>query len=213
MKNGNVQLRFALFLVIGFTLWMTVPESSSAGDVKAGTLENLQAAFNGESNAHAKYLAYSKKAEEEGYLKVAALFRAAAYAEEIHLNNHARVIKSMGASPKAEIKQPDVKSTEQNLADAIKGETYEQTVMYPGFIAQAQKEQNDEAIQTFNYAMAAEAEHAKLYKSALDNLTNWKVAGVGFAVCPICGYTVEGKPTFANCPVCGTPANDYTLII
>ena len=81
MKKGNAQLRFALFLVIGFALWMTVPASSSAGDVKAGTLDNLQAAFNGESNAHAKYLAYSKKAEEEGYLKVAALFRAAAHAE------------------------------------------------------------------------------------------------------------------------------------
>lgn len=213
MKKCNAQLRFALFLVIGFALWMTVPAPSSAGDVNAGTLDNLQAAFNGESNAHAKYLAYSKKAEEEGYLKVAALFRAAAYAEEIHLNNHARVIKSLGASPKAEIKQFDVKSTELNLVDAIKGETYEQNEMYPGFIAQAKKEQNEEAIQTFNYAMKAEAEHAKLYKGALDNLTNWKVAEAGFAVCPICGYTVEGKPTFTNCPVCGTPANDYKLII
>jgi rubrerythrin len=212
MKNGNTHLRLAFLIVIGFALSMTVPASSSAGNVETSTLENLQAAFDGESNAHAKYLAYSKKAEEEGYLKVAALFRAAAYAEEIHLNNHAKVIKSMGASPKAEIKLPDIKSTEQNIADAIKGETYEQTIMYPGFIQQAEKEQNADAIETFTYAMAAEAEHAKLYQKALKNINDWKVADAGFAVCPLCGYTVEGKPTFATCPVCGTPANDYKLI-
>lgn len=213
MKNRNTNLRLAFLIVIGFALAMTHPAASNAAEVKTSTLENLQAAFDGESNAHAKYLAYAEKAGEEGYLKVAALFRAAAYAEEIHLNNHAKVIKSMGASPKAEIKLPDIKSTEENLADAIKGETYEQTVMYPGFIQQAEKEQHAGAIETFNYAMAAEAEHAKLYQKALNNMNEWKVADAGFAVCPLCGYTVEGKPTFTNCPVCGTPASDYKLVI
>ena len=214
MKNGNLLWNFALVIGLVFALTIAVPMSSSAGDAKdSKTLENLQAAFNGESNAHAKYQAYSEKATEEGYLKVAALFRAAASAEKIHFNNHAKVIKDMGASPKAEIKLPDINSTEQNLAEAIKGETYEQTVMYPGFITQAEKEQNDDAIQTFDYAMAAEAEHAKLYQKALSDLNGWKVAGGGFSVCPVCGYTIEGKPTFANCPVSGTPADEYNLVL
>ena len=214
MKKWNSRLRSTLIAVIAFAMTMTFSALSYAGDTKdSKTLENLQAAFNGESNAHAKYLAYAKKAGEEGYLKVAALFRAAAHAEEVHLNNHAKVIQEMGASPKAEIKLPEIKSTEQNLADAIKGETYEQTVMYPEFITQAEKEQNDAAIQTFEYAKAAEAEHAKLYQKALSNLESWKVADVGFSVCPTCGYTVEGKPVFANCPVCGEPADKYTLIM
>ena len=214
MKNGNLRLHFALTIMLAFALILTVPVSSSAGDAMGSkTLENLQAAFNGESNAHAKYQAYSEKATEEGYLKVAALFRAAASAEEIHFNNHAKVIKDMGESPKAEIKLPEIKSTEQNLAEAIKGETYEQTVMYPGFITQAEKEQNDDAIQTFDYAMAAEAEHAKLYQKALSELNDWKAAGTGFSVCPVCGYTVEGKPVFANCPVSGTPADEYKLVL
>ena len=65
----------------------------------AKTVENLQTAFDGESNANAKYLAFAKKADEEGYLMVASLFRAAARAEEIHKNNHADVIKKMGAEP------------------------------------------------------------------------------------------------------------------
>jgi len=214
MKKGSVLLHFVLIVVITFSMTMTVSALSQAGDANVSkTLANLQAAFNGESNAHAKYLAYSNKAGEEGYLKVAALFRAAAYAEEIHLNNHATVIKGMGAIPKAEIKLPEIHSTEQNLADAIKGETYEQTVMYPDFIAQAEKEKNDAAIETFSYAEAAEAEHAILYTKALSNLNEWKVAAAGFGVCPICGYTIEGNATFTKCPVCGTPADDYKLVI
>ncbi len=213
MKKGNSWLHFALITVGVFAMTLTVSSMSNAGEAKASkTLANLQAAFNGESNAHAKYLAYSKKADEEGYLKVAALFRAAAYAEEVHLNNHAKVIKDMGATPTAEIKLPEIKSTEQNLADAIKGETYEQTVMYPGFLEQAEAEQNIGAVETFSFAQAAEAEHAKLYQKALNNLNSWKVADAGFSVCPTCGYTVEGKPEFAKCPVCGKSAEEYKLI-
>lgn len=213
MKKNTNLLHFAVITALVFVMTMMSPALSSAGAAKdSKTLKNLQAAFNGESNAHAKYLAYSKKAGEEGYLKVAALFRATAAAEEIHFNNHAKVIKGMGASPKAEIKLPAIKSTEENLGDAIKGETYEETVMYPEFLVQAEKEQNNDAIETFTYAKAAEGEHAKLYKKALSNLNNWKVADVGFSVCPICGYTVEGKPTFTDCPVCATPADAFKLI-
>jgi len=205
--------RSVVAVIITCLLVIAVAASSQANQTKNDqTLQNLQAAFNGESNAHAKYLAYAKKAEKEGYLKVASLFRAAAYAEEIHLNNHAKVIKEMGATPKAEIKLPTIHSTKENLADAIKGETYEQTVMYPGFISQAKKEKNSAAVETFSYAKAAEAEHAKLYQQALDNLESWKVAGVGFSVCPTCGFTVEGKPTFVDCPVCGAPGDKYKLI-
>ena len=82
------------------------------------TLENLQTAFNGESNANAKYLAFAKKADDEGYTKVGSLFSAAARAEEIHMNNHAEVIKKMGGSPAADIKAADVKTTAENLKKA-----------------------------------------------------------------------------------------------
>lgn len=215
MKTFNITLLLHFITIAAITLVMTMtnPRSSNAEDTKdTKTLENLQAAFNGESNAQAKYLAYSKKADAEGYAKVAALFRAAASAEEVHLNNHAEVITSLGAQPKAEIQLPEIKTTQENLADAIKGESYEQEIMYPEFLLQAEKEKNEGAIQTFTYARDAEAEHAKLYKKALSDLDNWKVADAGFSVCPICGYTVEGKPVFESCPVCATSANDYKLI-
>ncbi|MDD5759738.1 MAG: rubrerythrin family protein [Desulfobulbaceae bacterium] len=214
MRKNSYRLQFALITAFIFVMTVMSPALSSASDddKTSKTLKDLQAAFNGESNAHAKYLAYSKKAEEEGYLKVAALFRSAAAAEEIHFKNHAKVIKSMGASPKAEIKLPKIKATTDNLADAIEGETYEETVMYPEFLEHARKENNNDAKRSFTYAKNAEAEHAKLYKKALTNLDNWKVADAGFSVCPTCGYTVEGTPTFSNCPVCATQGKTFTLI-
>ncbi len=183
---------------------------NAAGAAATGkTLANLQAAFNGESNATAKYLAYAKKADQEGYSGVAKLFRAAAQAETIHAKNHGEVIKAMGGVPMAEIKLPEIKSTRANLEDAIQGETYEQQVMYPQFLKEAAAENNSAADQTFTYARAAEAEHAKLYTMALNNLEDWKSGDRQFNVCPVCGFTVQGKPDFANCPVCGEPGENY----
>jgi rubrerythrin len=101
------------------------------------TLENLQAAYNGESNAHAKYTLFAKKADAEGYCQVASLFRAAARAEQIHAQNHARVIRKLGAEPVATIEAHPVKSTRENLQTAIAGETYERDTMYPAFIQEA----------------------------------------------------------------------------
>lgn len=113
---------------------------TAASPQPAGTLDNLQAAFNGESNARARYLAFAAKAGEEGYGPVASLFRAAARAEQIHAANHAEVIRALGAEPVAVIDVPEVKSTALNLEAAIAGETYERDVMYPAFLEQARQE-------------------------------------------------------------------------
>jgi len=207
-KANLLWVSFSVLLIMGFVVAM----SASTDAVQGKTLDNLMAAYNGESNAHAKYLAYAKKADEEGYGKVASLFRAAASAEEIHLNNHAQVIAGMGGTAKADIKLPEIKSTMENLKDAVKGETYERDTMYPEFIAQAQKESNADALRTFNYAKDAEGEHAKLYQTALDNLAGWKTTNTDFYVCPTCGYTTMGKPGFASCPVCYTPAKLYEAV-
>ena len=213
MKTQSYRIRWTFCVAIFFGLVMLIPGISGAEAAKTNkTLDNLQTAYNGESNANAKYLAYAVKADEEGFHKAARLFRAAASAEEVHLKNHAEVIKGMGGTPMAEIKLPQIKSTKENLEDAIKGETYEQTTMYPQFLAQAEKEKNPAAVQTFTYAQEVEAEHAKLYKKALSDLGAWKKADVYFYVCPICGYTVEGKPDFTYCPICATPESDYLII-
>ncbi len=175
------------------------------------TLQNLQTAFNGESNAQARYLAFAQKADQEGYLQAAVLFRAAARAEQIHAANHAVVIKKMGATPQAVIEKAEVKTTLDNLKVAIKGETYEKDVMYPEFLKQARAEKNRDAIETFNFAKGAEIEHAKLYTAASQDLPNMKLGNVKYYVCTVCGYTVK-KVDFEKCPSCFNPKEKYVAV-
>jgi rubrerythrin len=186
-------------------------ETTSAATGLAATLENLQTAFNGESNARARYLAAAGRADEEGYGPVASLFRAAARAEQIHAGNHARVIAELGAEPLANIEAPAVKSTRENLAAAIQGEVYERDVMYPAFMAQAGDEKNQPAANTFFLAREVEAEHAKLFTAALERLEELRGPGVVYYVCPYCGFTAE-KPGFDLCPVCSTPLDDFEKV-
>ncbi len=189
-----------------------VPSDAAAAPATGKTLDNLMAAFNGESNAHARYLAFAKQADKEGYGDVASLFRAAARAEEIHADNHATVIKKKGGVPKADIKTPEVKSTKENLQAAIAGESYERDVMYPEFIAQARKEADRDALETLNFAKNAEVEHANLYTTALGGLDGLKdTKGKTLYVCTVCGYTTE-KLDFEKCVSCFNPKDKYVPV-
>ncbi len=178
--------------------------------VVEATLKNLQTAFNGESNACARYAAFAMRADEEGFHKVASLFRAASRAEQIHAGNHAAVIRKMGSTPAAHIEKVEVKSTADNLKVALAGEEYERDVMYPVFIHEAEGERNAAAMRTFNYALEAESEHARLFADALCNLQTMTAETV-YYVCAICGYTVE-KLTFDRCPVCHHPKERFETI-
>ena len=150
------------------------------------TVENLQEAFAGESQANRRYLAFAAKAEQEGYSQIARLFRAAAAAETVHAHNHLKVLKG-------------VKSTAENLQEAVAGETSEFREMYPRMIAAAQAEGNKEAERTFNFANEVEKIHAALFQKALKNLADKKTMDI--YVCSVCGYTVEGEAP-DSCPVC-----------
>jgi len=148
--------------------------------------QNLQDAFAGESQANRKYLAFAKKAEDEGYSQVAKLFRAAAAAETIHAHNHLKGLSG-------------VKSTKENLMTAINGESYEFQKMYPQMIADAKAEGQDYALRSFSFANEVEKIHAALYQKALENLG--KNTTVDYYVCSVCGYTAEGEAP-DECPVC-----------
>ncbi len=196
-------------LVVTALALPTLPLSAASS---TSTKENLLAAFQGESNAHARYVAFATKADQEGYGRVASLFRAAARAEEIHAKNHADVLKKIGVEAKAELKAADVKSTRENLKAALEGETYERDSMYPQFLVKARQDGNRAAIETFNMAKMAEAEHAKLYTAALAGLDGAKgSASESLYVCTVCGYTTT-KLDFEKCPACFNPKDRYVKV-
>lgn len=157
------------------------------------TMDNLKEAFAGESQANQKYLAFAKKADEEGYTQIAKLFRAAAKAETVHAHNHLAVMGGIG-------------STEENLHTATEGEIEEFESMYPEFIEEAKKEGNKKAVWTFDVANQVEEIHAVLYKKALEDMGNNEE--VDYYVCGCCGNTVENEAPDI-CPVCECPKVEF----
>jgi rubrerythrin len=151
------------------------------------TEKDLMDAFAGESQANRRYLAYGQRAEDEFLHGVAKLFRAIAEAETIHAIKHLRTAGR-------------VKSTRENLEDALAGETHEFKTMYPAMIADAKEEGQKSAEISFDYANKVEAVHAQLYRKAIADPDKFPVQD--YWICKICGYTAE-KETPDVCPVCG----------
>jgi rubrerythrin len=163
------------------------------------TQENLATAFSGESQADRKYLAFAKQADREGFPQIARLFRAASAAETVHALNHLRI---MGG----------VKSTSENLQEAIESETFEFTKMYPEYLEVAGEEGERQASWSFNVANQVEKIHAGLYNAAAEAVKNGKdLKQVDYYVCQVCGNTVENEPP-ERCPICNAPEKSFLKI-
>ncbi|MGB9639465.1 MAG: rubrerythrin family protein [Anaerolineales bacterium] len=162
------------------------------------TSDDLKAAFAGESQANRRYLAFAKKADEEGKPQIAKLFRAAAHAETVHALNHFRAAG-------------EVKSTAENLQTAIAGENYEVVSMYPAFIKDAEEEGEKQALRSFTWAWEVEKIHEALYREALENLDKETQEEYDYYVCPVCGYT-HPRNAPEKCPVCGAPGSRFERI-
>ena len=162
------------------------------------TEENLQIAFAGESQANRKYLAFARAAEKEGHPQIARLFRAAAEAETIHALAHFQNLGGVG-------------TTLQNLKEAVAGETYEFTEMYPPMVAQATAE-GHRGKTMLGFAGEVEKVHARLFQQALAALEGGKdLSRMEVFLCQVCGDVEFGEPP-ARCPVCGAPAAKFQKI-
>lgn len=163
------------------------------------TSDNLKDAFAGESQANRKYLAFAEKAQEDGYPQVAKLFRASAEAETVHAHAHLRV---MGG----------ISGTNENLQAAINGEGEEFEQMYPGFLAEAEKEGNKPAVVSFQNALAVEKIHHGFYTEALESVKSGSdLPETKIFVCQVCGNTVTGQAP-DPCPICGSAKEKFTEI-
>lgn len=162
-------------------------------DARSVNFANMQDAYKGETTASAKYAAYSKKAGEEGYHEIAMLFNAASKSEKIHANNHKSVLA--GSKQTVPVITPEftVKSTKENLKDAITGEGYEVKTMYPEFLTNANTAGNQLSMVSLNYAYKTEQKHKVFYEKALAALEGNTVKSLPsvYYVCPVCGNTYD----------------------
>jgi len=220
MKKTSISILAAIaiaFLLQSFVSNSTKNENSATPSKAVSktelNFENMKEAFKGETTASAKYAAYSKKAEEEGYHEIALLFKAASKSEKIHAGNHKVVL--LQGKQEVPVITPEftVKSTEENLKDAIAGETYEINTMYPEFIINANKAGNQFSLMSLNYAYKTEQKHKPLYEKALAalNSNNVKSLPSVFYVCPTCGNTYDTKAP-SRCGISMTSSEKFIKI-
>lgn len=174
------------------------------------TAQNLRSAFGGESQAYQRYLVWGEKATADGFPNVGLLFKAIAYAEEVHAGNHFRVLSNIaGDFLVAAGAGFGLGSTAENLEGAIAGENFEIEQMYPSYHLVAQDQGEKDAIRTFHWALEAEKIHSKLFSAAKKSVEAGQDYELEYvSICSVCGYThQDGTPD--KCPVCGAPTAKF----
>ena len=156
------------------------------------TLENLLAAFAGESQARNKYTYYASKAKKEGYVQISNIFLETAANEKEHAELWFKLAHGIG-------------TTEENLLDAAEGENYEWTDMYKRMAAEAREEGFTRIAAQMDMVAKVEKEHEERYEKLKANVLNSQVFEKDEPVvwqCEICGYTIESKKAPKICPLC-----------
>jgi rubrerythrin len=160
------------------------------------TETNLLAAFAGESQAHMRYTIFAQVAEKEGKPNIARLFKAIAFAEQIHATNHFKELSGIGSSI-------------ANLQEAINGETFEVNEMYPAYHAVAKLQEEKGAQRSTTWALTAEKVHAVMYQDAKQAVENKQDVAIGdIYICDLCGYTTTDD-NLEVCPLCGAKKDRF----
>lgn len=213
MKKGSyiAVVTMALFLLTICMSTSGVYAQEQATVSSQTTLDNLMTAYNNESNAHIRYLAFAKKADVEGYDVAASLFRAVALAEQVRCEHYVELIEKLGAIPKTVIEPPVVKSTQENLESAFKAETYKKNVTYPVFLKQAEEAGDKDAISVFKTACTTAGVYANWFSGMLNNMSLSRGLAKDFYVCPACGNIMDAV-TVSMCPICSADTKRFKRV-
>ena len=219
MKKTTFALMVSTLAVITILLSFTnktetkssVPENKTVlVDGKSVNLMNLKDAYKAEIISSAKYAAYSEKAEEEGHHQIAMMFNALSKAKGIHADNHQAVLEDAGETVPEVDPKFEVRSTKQNLEDAIAEEDHKISTMYPKFITNADNIGDLSSLESLNYAHKTALKHKDYHARALVALENNNVESLSSAyfVCPTCGNIFDSDIP-EQCDVSMTPSEDF----
>lgn len=170
------------------------------------TEHNLLAAFAGESQARSRYTLFAQKAEEEGYMQIAAVFRETAEQELQHAKTFFGFLEGGMVEITAAYPAGVVGDTAKNLAEAAAGEREEWGVLYEDFAKVAQEEGFPQVANTFKLVSRVEQMHEQRYLKLLERLetgTEFEEEQPVEWMCRKCGFTITAKAAPKRCPVCG----------
>lgn len=205
------QIHLTMKLKIRFVAASIVAAATFTGMAAAETnVQNLNRAYQSESNAANCYQDFARKADAENHKQIAKLFRAAAAAEEIHRKIIERSILKIGGRVETfKLDEIAPASTADNLRSAIAGETLKSSTGYPGFLATAKASNEKAAIRAFNYTMECDQALAEIFQQALARLD--AETAITCYVCQDCGLLVTQLPK-KKCPVCRERLKKFKII-
>ncbi|MDL2316482.1 rubrerythrin family protein [Desulfovibrio sp. OttesenSCG-928-A18] len=180
----------------------------------AMTADFLRSAYGGESMAHMRYLLWGEHAEKKGFPNIGKLYRAIAYAEQVHAHNHFRALKEHVGGFKVDAGgEFGLRDVADNLAWAIEGERGEVEQMYPVYMQAAEFQGEKEAMRSFHYALEAEKIHVDMFSQAREYALKGGDMPIGsdkIHICPVCGFTHIGQYP-DPCPVCKVKSDLFVL--
>jgi rubrerythrin len=214
MSKATLLVLMAVFLAVTI-------EAESSPAAYPETISVMRTALQGELTAHVKYLAFSKKAREEKYPRIAYLFSALAESEGIHSRSFLKVLKDLNDAGDVSALDTLLRDTKGNIRNSSTGELEEIDVRYPRFLERLKTEKRDDAISALTHAWLAEKQHRDLIATlalgsgALFGFLASLIEGkpVEYFVCQSCGSTLSTPEMPKNpgdpCPICHSPLSEY----
>jgi len=163
------------------------------------TIENLKAAFAGESQARNKYTYYAKIARKEGFHYNAKIFEETAMNEIQHAKDEFKLLGGLG-------------DTKNNLKAAMDGEHFEEAEMYPRMAKEAREEGNEAAAKLFDAIAEVEKHHEARYAKLLEMVEKGTVFKRDEPIrwrCSKCGHIHYGTEAPNKCPSCKHPQSYF----
>ncbi len=179
------------------------------------TARNLLLSFAGESQARNRYTYFARRACEEGFIQIGAIFEETADQECEHALRFFKFFNGGELEICGSFPTGVIRGTCENLIAAADGERFEHQQLYPGFAKMAEDEGFARAADTWNAISVSEKQHEKRYRDLAANLTAERVFARGQAAvwrCRNCGYLYTGRAAPEKCPACVKPQGWFELL-
>ena len=179
------------------------------------TAKNLLISYAFESQANTRYIFFADKAEDDGYIQIAGIFKETANQEFEHALRFFKFFNGGELEITATFLTGVIKATYDNLIASADLEHNVHTVLYPGFAAIARTEGFERAAETWDVISIAEKQHEKCFLALAQNIKSGKIFRRDEKAiwrCRNCGYLHEGADAPDKCPACVRPSGHFEIL-